>query len=102
MIKKWHGIAKLQEEMGELQAVLGKLMAYPSGKHPDMRYATPLLQRLEEELGDVMAAAAFFIRNNTEIDRDGVHRRVEYKTERLEKWHAENDGMSGVYIEDKS
>ncbi len=101
MTIKWAGIAKLQEEMGELQCVLGKLQAYPSGEHPDMRYATPLLQRLEEELGDLMAAADFFIRNNTEIDRDAVHRRVEYKTERLERWHANGDGMTGVYVEEK-
>jgi NTP pyrophosphatase (non-canonical NTP hydrolase) len=56
---KWIGIAKLQEEMGELQAVLGKLHAYPDGQHPDMRYSAPLTHRLQEELADVIAACQF-------------------------------------------
>lgn len=96
---KWHGIAKLMEEMGELQAVLGKLMAYPDGKHPDMRYATPLLQRLREELADVLAATQFFIGHNlTGEECKAVEARVVYKTRRLEEWQKNGDGMAGVNL----
>lgn len=99
---KWHGIAKLQEEMGELQAVLGKLLAYPTGKHPDERYAAPILDRLHDELGDVAAAVAFFCRNNPEINQAVVNARIEFKTDRLENWHTNHDGMAGVYVEEKT
>jgi NTP pyrophosphatase (non-canonical NTP hydrolase) len=51
------GIAKLMEECGELTAVLGKILAYPSGVHP---YGNgDLFVRLAEELADVQAAVTF-------------------------------------------
>jgi NTP pyrophosphatase (non-canonical NTP hydrolase) len=101
LTKKWHGMAKLQEEMGELQAVLGKLMAYPSGTHPDERYSTPLLQRLHEEIGDVEAALSFFKHYN-DLNCVQIKERKAYKTGRLMTWHANNDGMAGVYVEEES
>lgn len=51
------GLAKLAEELGELQQVVGKMLAFPEGDHPDG--GPPLLQRFEEEAGDVLAAIAF-------------------------------------------
>lgn len=106
MTVKWQGIAKLIEETGELQAVLGnlqttlgKLMAYPDGQHPDMRYAPPLLQRLHDELADVIASSQFFVRHSpVDIDAESVAKRVAYKTERLEGWHKNGDGMTGVKV----
>lgn len=51
------GIAKLVEECGELQQVLGKRLAYwDSDHHWD---GTNLRTRLAEEMGDVMAAIEF-------------------------------------------
>lgn len=98
---KWHGIAKLMEEMGELQTVLGKLMAYPNGEHPDMRYAPPLLNRLRDELADVLAATQFFIGHNlTGEECEAIEARVAYKTRRLEEWQKNGDGMAGVKVND--
>lgn len=101
MTTKWTGIAKVVEEMGELQTILGKLMAYPEGPHPDERYAEPILDRLHDELGDVMAAIQFFYLSNPEIDIDRVIERISFKSRRLAQWHLDHDGMAGVYVENK-
>jgi NTP pyrophosphatase (non-canonical NTP hydrolase) len=59
------GRAKLAEEMGEVQQILGKLQAYPQlalptqELHPD---GTNLRHRLENELGDLIAAVGFTIK----------------------------------------
>lgn len=51
------GVAKLVEECGELQQVLGKRLAYwGTDDHPD---GTDLSVRMTEELGDVLAALRF-------------------------------------------
>lgn len=97
MLVKWIGIAKLQEEMGELQTVLGKLMAYPDGNHPDMRYAGPLLHRLNEELADVAASILFFQEANN-ISSKVINERIAYKLARYRKWDSDADGMTGVWV----
>lgn len=61
---KWNGIAKLIEECGELTCVLGKLIAYPNGNHPDEKYQSPLVIRLDDEIADVIAACEYFIERN--------------------------------------
>lgn len=51
------GVAKLIEECGELQQVLGKRLAYwDADEHWD---GTNLRKRMIEEMGDVMAAIQF-------------------------------------------
>jgi NTP pyrophosphatase (non-canonical NTP hydrolase) len=51
------GVAKLIEECGELQQVLGKKLAmWDQDEHWD---GTNLLTRMAEEMGDVQAALAF-------------------------------------------
>lgn len=50
------GLAKLAEEAGEVLQVVGKLLAYPDGSHPDK--AGDLFVRLEMEMGDLIAAIA--------------------------------------------
>lgn len=99
MKTKWFGIAKLMEEMGELQAVLGKLMAYPDGKHPDEIYAKPLLDRLHEELGDVSVAVNFFCDRNNDVDSRQVHVRHSKKYKLFNEWH-DSEGMTGVNMKD--
>lgn len=64
---RWRGIKKLQEEMGELAQELAKLSVCPDGKHWDNAEKGPLIQRVEDELGDVMAAIDYFV---TEAERD--------------------------------
>ena len=51
------GLAKLVEEIGELTQVAGKKMAYTDGNHPDGK--GDLNSRMQEEMGDVVAAIAF-------------------------------------------
>lgn len=99
---KWHGIAKLIEECAELQVVLAKLQAYPDGKHPDERYAAPLMDRLHDELGDVLAAVQFFCDYSTkEIDLAKVVHRSRSKYAKLVGYHEGTDGMQGVWVTEK-
>jgi len=49
-----NGLAKLAEELGELQQIVGKMLAYGIGDHPDG--GAPLIERFNSEAGDVMAA----------------------------------------------
>lgn len=52
------GVAKLIEECGELQQILGKKLAYwYTDEHPDG--AGPISKRIEQEMGDVLAAIEF-------------------------------------------
>jgi NTP pyrophosphatase (non-canonical NTP hydrolase) len=93
-VQPWPGIAKLQEEMGELAAILGKLHAYPDGNHPDEEKNGPLVTRLIEELGDVQAALYFFIQASG-INRVQVNARTTQKLITFNKWHAA-EGMTGT------
>jgi NTP pyrophosphatase (non-canonical NTP hydrolase) len=86
----WPGLAKLAEEVGELQQVLGKVLAYPylrTAEHPD---GTKLDDRLVEELGDALAAIEFFVQNNPSIDEEAVTRRMRKKLARFHRWHEEH------------
>jgi NTP pyrophosphatase (non-canonical NTP hydrolase) len=82
-----NGLAKLTEELGELGQVVGKLLAYPEGDHPDG--GRPLRDRLEDETADVIAACMFVIESH-KLDGSYVHERVEKKLARFRKWHAGN------------
>lgn len=87
--KVWPGASKLLEEMGEVQQVLGKLIAvHGSTVHWD----GDLRVRLLEELGDVSAAVRFFVDQNfTDEELRAYVERVEMKLETFRKWHAEGD-----------
>lgn len=83
----WIGIAKLIEETGELQQVLGKILAYPENTHPqgDMRH------RLIEELADVRASINFFVQENllpSEVYT--MEERLNTKFNRFEMWKKNN------------
>lgn len=84
----WPGAAKLLEESGELAQVLGKLIAFPDGKHPDGK--KDLAVRLENEYADLQAAMLFFIDNNEErLDIAYIANRVSEKLARFQRWHEE-------------
>lgn len=81
----WPGLAKLMEEMGELQQVLGKIMACDK---TDAIYwdGSSLLPNLTEELGDVQAALLFFTEANA-ISGAKVQARAEGKLDKFNHWH---------------
>ena len=86
---KWPGISKLVEECGELVQVCGKLMG-TRGK-VEHRDGTHLATRLEEEIGDVLAAIDFVIdHSGRSITRRGTQERYLAKRALFERWHAED------------
>jgi NTP pyrophosphatase (non-canonical NTP hydrolase) len=88
----WPGLAKLIEECGEVIQVAGKIMA-TNGEvaHWD---GTDLRDRLQEEIGDLVAAIGFVGEYN-DLDLDTVEKRIDKKAELFEKWHKEHlDGAS--------
>lgn len=89
---KYIGLNKLNEEAGEVVTVIGKLMAYPDGDHPDGK--GNLYERLKEEMADVFAAASWVAANNlSQEEHDKFFKRVQEKHELYNKWYSENDGM---------
>ena len=87
---KWRGICKLVEELGELQQVLGKIMAYPNLDHP----VDNLKVNLMDELGDVQAAINYFSLNNLTLEEAiKVVKRSEEKLDKFKIWR-----MSGINL----
>ncbi len=89
---RWPGLSKLVEEMGEVQQVLGKLIA--TGGESAHWDGTDLRQRLREELADLKAACVFFAQVNqldavTDIERE--HRKIR----QFHAWHAEQRVKEG-------
>lgn len=83
-----NGLAKLAEELGELQQVVGKMLAYGSGEHPDG--GPPLLQRLEDEAADVTAALAFVSQTHA-MNTERVKHRAAMKLSWFQAWHADTN-----------
>lgn len=83
------GIAKLIEECGELTQVLGKRLAYyTTDEHPDG--GPPLTERMEDEMGDVIAAIELVITKH-KLDRLRIGRRVHNKLETFKGWSDRSD-----------
>jgi NTP pyrophosphatase (non-canonical NTP hydrolase) len=86
----WPGISKLFEEMGELGQVIGKIMAINGAfLHWD---GTNLLDRLHEEMADVMAAL-YFVANVNRMDRERLLERTKRKLALFHLWHREQGGV---------
>lgn len=82
--QRWPGLAKLAEECGELTQVIGKIVAYPDGPHPD---GTDLVERLRKEMGDVTAALGY-VEDANVLDKDkAITDRVRAKLARFWRWH---------------
>lgn len=80
----WPGIGKLVEECGEVLQVCGKLVgSRGAAEHWD---GTDLRQRLEVELGDLLAAVNFVADKNG-LDRQAIERQRVKKTALFEEWH---------------
>lgn len=85
--KIWPGTSKLLEEMGELQQVLGKLIAVAGDT---AHWDGDLRPRLIEELGDVSAAIGFFMEQNFVGDEAAIASRIVAKLLLFRKWHTEH------------
>jgi NTP pyrophosphatase (non-canonical NTP hydrolase) len=87
--KEWPGLAKLIEEAGEVQQVIGKLMALGGDcDTPHFDGQGPLRERIENELADLSAALIFVAQHNA-FDQEKINRRVKYKLARFENWHVQ-------------
>jgi NTP pyrophosphatase (non-canonical NTP hydrolase) len=82
------GVAKLIEECGELQQVLGKRLAYwTTDEHPD---GSNLRDRMQDEMGDVLAAIDFVIKH-LNLDSWAVADRHARKLALFDTWQAQID-----------
>lgn len=95
----WPGISKLMEEAGEVVQVCGKLMAtYGEAEHWD---GTNLARRLEEELGDLIAACEFVtLKNEPRLSEYAIKSRRDAKLAVFCKWHAEGDPSPAASADD--
>jgi NTP pyrophosphatase (non-canonical NTP hydrolase) len=84
--KKWPGISKLIEEAGEVIQVCGKLIG--SRGDPHHWDGSNLKLRLEDELGDLVAAVGFVIERNG-LNEDAVERRSIEKHKLFWEWQGE-------------
>ena len=82
-MKTTFGAFKVIEEAGELLQVLGKVGAFPGGRHPDG--GPPLHERAEDEAGDLLAAVAYLIEKNG-LNATRVERRREKKLALFHHW----------------
>jgi hypothetical protein len=85
----WPGISKLVEEMGELNQVIGRLLATAGEvKHwddPDLRLS------LERKVADVMAAIAFVTMQN-HLNEEVIDERVRRKYALFSEWQENRPG----------
>lgn len=82
-----NGLAKLAEELGELQQVVGKKLARPDGDdHWDG--GPPLSERLVEEAGDVIGAIEFVAETHG-LNIHQIYARANMKANRFRKWHTD-------------
>lgn len=87
---EWPGLAKVLEEMGELQQVMGKLMALGEENYNHWD-GSDLRARLEEEIADVLAALCFFIQQNSPTLRSTVILdRKHDKMMLFQRWHRDS------------
>lgn len=85
-----NGLSKLAEETGEVQQIIGKMLQYPalqtaSDQHPD---GSVLRVRLQEEIGDALAAMAFVIAK-LRLNPEAIYARKVHKQALFEKWDNE-------------
>lgn len=86
---EWSGVAKLVEELGELQAVLGKLIGTAGDRQ---HWQGDLVPQLEEEMGDVGAALEHVIAHSAYLRRGRIETRWDLKEQLFSKWH--DEGMA--------
>ncbi len=85
----WPGLSKLIEESGEVNQVVGKLIA--TGGKEEHWDGTNLRDRMQEELADLIAACSFVVDVNN-LDIKAVERRANEKLSMFRQWHKEQGG----------
>lgn len=81
------GLTKLVEECGELTQIAAKKMTrMDTDEHWDNQ--GPMLQRLEDELADVVAAGTFVVQKFN-LNTDRMKRRSALKLALFQKWDSE-------------
>lgn len=83
----WPGLAKLQEEMNELDTVLAKIQGLGGGT--DYWGGRDLRPELLNEIADVRAALDFFLENSNFSGEEilNVFIRSDTKQKLFDKWH---------------
>lgn len=83
--KRWSGVAKLNEECGELTQVIGKLIATNGERrHWDK---SDLFERMEEKIADVYAALDHVVANNPKLlGAENINLRRFKKTCQFDEW----------------
>ena len=88
-MERWNGIGKLIEETGEVLQIAGKLIAFPTGPHPDGKGV--LAVRLTSELADTLAAIDYLIEHN-HLPLEQIQARRAHKLAIFREW-----GLSGLH-----
>lgn len=87
---EWSGVSKLVEETGEVLQVIGKMQATEGrAEHWD---GSNLHRRLEEELGDLLAAIHFVVEHAPALLPEAINERKLAKQRLFNKWHADQQG----------
>lgn len=82
-------IGELQTELGQLQQILGKKLAYwYTDEHPDGNGS--ISTRIEDEMADVKAAINFVV-SELGLDSHRILVRHNEKIKLFQKWHAMDD-----------
>lgn len=80
----WPGVVKVSEEAAEVIQVLAKLQA--TGGLPEHWDGSNLHERLESELGDLLAAIEFMIEHSP-LSTEHINTRCLEKRETFRRWH---------------
>lgn len=84
----WPGLAKINEEAGEIVQVIGKLMqTHGKPAHWD---GTDLAVRLREEMADMTAAITFVVERMNDDEQFDFYTRMREKLALFRRWHQEN------------
>lgn len=88
----WPGLSKLIEECGEVLQIAGKLIA-TRGESTHWDGDGDLVERLEEELADLLAAIHFVVSWN-DLDATEIEERAGMKLSRFCTWQVERMAAS--------
>ena len=80
------GLNKLTEEYGEVLQIVGKLLSYPGGRHPDGK--GELHDRLTAELGDAIAASTY-VAEALGLNKELIEARASKKLKLYYRWAQE-------------
>ena len=95
--KRWAGLGKFVEESGELNEIIGKLVATHGGKvgplgDKDYWDGRDLVAEFEDEVADVLAVLSFIIDHNPQLNKSRIINRAGTKYARFLGWRKEKLG----------